>query len=172
MGFRNLVTVAINNDSSGVKVAELIHRTYNELVELEKSSGIALTPKELRIEKIQDDIQADRFKNGEWIKVAIMCGNGMTKNEIAGDSLFDGLKMSWYCNNFYSEAPEDIDLTTIQTPVLFITGLQDAIIPLSEAQRVVSLLPNAQLVVSEKGGHAVFYEDPSQFFFPVEKFLK
>lgn len=172
MIFRNLVTVAINNDASGAKVAELIHSTYQKLVDLEMSSGQALVPKELRLEKVSDDSNPDRFQNGEWIKVAVMCGEGMTAQDVEKDSLFDGLKMSWYCNGFSTNTPEDIDLTKIKTPVLFITGLQDSIIPLSEAQRVVSLLPNAELVISEKGGHAVFYDEPSKFFFPVEKFLK
>lgn len=171
---RSMLLYAINSDSTGAKVKDFIDTVYTDFLSVEKTSGQALVPKELRNLKISGDhgSMSTKFVDNEWIKVAIMCGQGLYTQELQQDIVFDGLTMSWYCNAFSTQTPVDIDLSDIQTPVAFFAGAHDSQVPPNEAAKITRALPHASLIISDKAGHNMFSEDATTFYFGMEKFLQ
>jgi len=68
------------------------------------------------------------------------------------------------------EPPED-RLRAIQSPVLVLWGEQDRLIPVSNAQDYMALLPDAELVVLPDAGHLPQEEIPQRSLEPVARFL-
>jgi len=62
-------------------------------------------------------------------------------------------------------------LKTIQTPVLLLWGEQDGLIPVTNAQDYLEVLPNAQLATIPQSGHLPMEETPKASLEPVLKFL-
>lgn len=62
-------------------------------------------------------------------------------------------------------------LRSITAPTLLLWGEQDAMIPLSNAQDYLRLMPNARLVRLPGMGHVPFEESPAQALPPLEHFL-
>jgi 3-oxoadipate enol-lactonase len=60
---------------------------------------------------------------------------------------------------------------TISTPVLVITGRQDASFPVREVRRMAQAIPGAEFVVLPDAGHLVSYEAPEAVNRLVEDFL-
>ncbi|MEM7445654.1 MAG: alpha/beta hydrolase, partial [Pseudomonadota bacterium] len=57
------------------------------------------------------------------------------------------------------------DLPNVTTPTLVVAGRHDGITPLEPgAERIASLLPNAELYVFESSGHYPFIEEEAVFF--------
>lgn len=68
------------------------------------------------------------------------------------------------------EHPEPM-LKRIQAPTLIVWGEKDGLIPFSNAQDYLRLLPNARLVSFPNLGHVPQEEDPAKSLPPVEAFL-
>ena len=62
-------------------------------------------------------------------------------------------------------------LPGITAPALVTVGRRDWVTPVSAAETIVSLLPNARLVVFEKSGHSPQTEEPELFLSTVRGFL-
>jgi len=62
-------------------------------------------------------------------------------------------------------------LPTIREPVCIIHGADDQIIPLTEAQAMKNVIPDARLHVLEKAGHLLNLEQPESFNQAVQQFL-
>lgn len=62
-------------------------------------------------------------------------------------------------------------LPTIATSTLLLWGEKDALIPISNAQDYLALMPNASLVVLPNVGHVPFEEVPATSVKPLAKFL-
>jgi pimeloyl-ACP methyl ester carboxylesterase len=67
--------------------------------------------------------------------------------------------------------PTALGAAQLQAPVLTIHGARDRSVPFGAALDWVALLPNAQLVRVEDGGHAPWIEAPEQVFGAIEAFL-
>ncbi len=63
-------------------------------------------------------------------------------------------------------------LKTINAPVLLLWGEKDGLIPLSNAQDYLDVLPNARLVVVPNSGHLPMEETPEASLVPVLEFLE
>ncbi|MFI0446385.1 alpha/beta fold hydrolase [Actinomadura sp. 6N118] len=63
------------------------------------------------------------------------------------------------------------DLTTIRQPVLYATGMQDAMIPALASYTAVQHLPNATLVAYSDAGHAFLFQHAKAFTTQVTTFL-
>lgn len=168
---RDQLLQAIGSDPSGQAVAELVERNYQELKALPDQD--TLVPPGLRAAKVEPRPDDDkRFKDAEWIKAAIMCGEGMSAEQAAQPSVFDGLNMAWFCGKIPPAAqPLSLDLAQVRAPVLFLAGARDSAVPLSAAKSTVAALPRAELVVDAKAGHLMFLEAPGTFYFSIERFL-
>lgn len=62
-------------------------------------------------------------------------------------------------------------LRALQAPVLLLWGEDDRLIPVSNAQDYLGVLPDAQLIVLQHVGHLPQEEAPQDSFVPVEAFL-
>lgn len=62
-------------------------------------------------------------------------------------------------------------LNRLESPVLLLTGAQDAICPPQQAERIGRQTPNAELVVLEGAGHVPWVEEPEAFVAAVEDWL-
>jgi pimeloyl-ACP methyl ester carboxylesterase len=62
-------------------------------------------------------------------------------------------------------------LKNIHCPTLVVRGIASSVFPISVAQRMVSLLPNASLALIPMAGHAVMIDNPSKFADAVLAFL-
>jgi pimeloyl-ACP methyl ester carboxylesterase len=74
--------------------------------------------------------------------------------------------------DFDDLAPTDTALRAIRCPVLLIRGRQSAILGMQTARRMARLLPNGELVVVPKAGHAVMVDDPAGFRQAVMPFVR
>jgi proline iminopeptidase len=63
-------------------------------------------------------------------------------------------------------------LLKINKPMLFIFGKYDLEISSEKANKIISLLNNAQLVIFEESGHDPFTDEPEKFYEVVERFLR
>jgi 3-oxoadipate enol-lactonase len=54
-------------------------------------------------------------------------------------------------------------LAAIRTPVLFIGGEHDEVMPLSLMEVACGLIPGARMVVAPGAGHSVYFEQPDTF---------
>lgn len=62
-------------------------------------------------------------------------------------------------------------LSTVQTPTWVCIGANDSV-PVSQAQRIVETMPNAQLTVFENCGHIPWMEHSKEFYYRLGRFLK
>lgn len=62
-------------------------------------------------------------------------------------------------------------LTGIAQSTLVIWGREDRLTPLETGERIHSAIPNSQMVIVEKSGHAPHREQPAEFSAVVDKFL-
>ncbi|MDQ3397520.1 MAG: alpha/beta hydrolase [Deinococcota bacterium] len=63
-------------------------------------------------------------------------------------------------------------LHTIQVPTLVVVGRHDWITPVASSEEIVSLIPNAELVVFENSGHSPQLEENEKFVKTVRDFLR
>jgi pimeloyl-ACP methyl ester carboxylesterase len=63
------------------------------------------------------------------------------------------------------------DIPTIHQPTLVISGDSDAIVPVSDSERLAAELPNAELVIIPNCGHVPHEECPAAFADAVESWL-
>ena len=63
------------------------------------------------------------------------------------------------------------DLASIKQPVLYATGMQDAMIPALAAYTAVQYLPDATLVAYGDAGHAFLFQHAKDFAAQVTAFL-
>ena len=63
------------------------------------------------------------------------------------------------------------DLPKVEVPTLVISCDQDHITPMEEQRRIVSLMPQAEMIILPETGHAAFYERPYLFTSIVLGFL-
>jgi pimeloyl-ACP methyl ester carboxylesterase len=174
--WRDQVLLAAESDPSGQAVAALVENFYRDMTTLENASGQSLAPAALEERKLSEaDMVPLDFKGGEWIKAAVMCGEGLTAKELETPTYLDGITMARFCNNIHAASEKDLltaDLTKVKVPVLFVGGQNDTQVPPYIAREIVSQLPNATLILDAKSGHAVFYENPVTFYKAVEKFVR
>lgn len=174
--WRNKVLMAIEADASGKAAAEMIESFHADLTALEKATGQELAPAALVARKLTEaDLVPLEFKGQEWIKVAVMCKEGLTANELTTPTYLDGITMARFCNNISAENEGQLlstDLSKIKAPVVFISGQNDVQVPPHVAREIVAQLPNGKLILDPKAGHAVFFENPMTFFNAVEKFVR
>lgn len=71
----------------------------------------------------------------------------------------------WAYLQEWGTTPADLTgrLSSIQQPVLVLTGDSDAIVPISDSERLANTLPNAEYVVLQACGHVPQEECPAQF---------
>lgn len=62
-------------------------------------------------------------------------------------------------------------LSAVAQPTLVIWGREDCLTPLEAGERVHASIPNSQMVIVEKAGHAPHREQPAEFSAVVDKFL-
>ena len=62
-------------------------------------------------------------------------------------------------------------LGSIRCPTLVLAGNEDAFILVSEAERMASQIPGAELAVIRQAGHLVNLEQPAVFLSVLERFL-
>ena len=74
-----------------------------------------------------------------------------------------------------STPPTGYDLTgslgAVQAPTLVMVGREDWITPVSSAQTIAQLLPNAELVIFEESGHSPQTEEREKFNRVVREFV-
>jgi pimeloyl-ACP methyl ester carboxylesterase len=63
-------------------------------------------------------------------------------------------------------------IATIPCPTLIVRGMQTDVLPLQVAQRMVQVMPKAQLAPVERAAHMVMEENPEGFLRVVQDFLK
>lgn len=63
-------------------------------------------------------------------------------------------------------------LASIDTPTLVLVGALDTVCPPAEAERIVSLLPQARLVVIDGAAHLANQEQPVVFNEVIDDFLR
>jgi pimeloyl-ACP methyl ester carboxylesterase len=63
------------------------------------------------------------------------------------------------------------DLPAIQAPTLVIAGEKDLFTPLHRSRKMVSLLPNADLMILAEGSHAAIVEHPKTINRRIDRFL-
>lgn len=174
--WRDQVLLAAESDPSGQAVAALVENFHRDMTTLEQATGQPLAPAELVARKLTDaDMVPLEFKGAEWIKAAVMCGQGLTAKELETPTYLDGITMARFCNNIHAASEKDLvtaDLSKVKVPVLFVGGLNDTQVPPYIAREIVSQLPNATLILDAKSGHAVFYENPVTFYKAVENFVR
>jgi 3-oxoadipate enol-lactonase len=71
------------------------------------------------------------------------------------------------------DAPDELrmELHTIRVPVLVITGSQDALTPVGDAEELAELIPHARLEVISGAAHGLMAEAPNGFNDAVVRFL-
>ena len=71
------------------------------------------------------------------------------------------------------EAPDELaaELATLAVPVLVITGSQDTLTPLGDAEELAELIPGASLVLLSGAAHGLMAEAPNGFNDAVVRFL-
>ncbi len=71
------------------------------------------------------------------------------------------------------EAPDELrlELHTVRVPVLVITGSQDALTPVGDAEELAELIPHARLEVLSGAAHGLMAEAPNGFNEAVLRFL-
>ncbi len=79
----------------------------------------------------------------------------------------------WAYLQEWGSNPADVvgQLSTIQQPALVITGDSDAIVPVTDSERLASELPNADYAVLSSCGHVPQEECPAQFEDAVNEWL-
>lgn len=81
-------------------------------------------------------------------------------------------------NDFYDMAGElaSFDVATLQPavtqPALVIAGEMDRVVPVAEAERLASHLPNAELQIVPHGSHCPHFDDPGRVNELIESFLR
>ena len=63
------------------------------------------------------------------------------------------------------------ELSGITLPVLIIQGRQDRVVPVSDNQRVVRILPNARLLILDNCGHVAHEEEPAKVIEAILDFI-
>ena len=71
------------------------------------------------------------------------------------------------------DAPDELrnELVKIRVPVLVITGSQDALTPVGDAEELAELIPHARLEVISGAAHGLMAEAPNGFNEAVLRFL-
>ena len=71
------------------------------------------------------------------------------------------------------DAPDSLrlQLNTVRVPVLVITGSQDALTPVGDAEELAELIPHARLEVISGAAHGLMAEAPNGFNEAVLRFL-
>ena len=71
------------------------------------------------------------------------------------------------------DAPDELrnELSSVRVPVLVITGSQDALTPLGDAEELAELIPHARLEVISGAAHGLMAEAPNGFNEAVLRFL-
>ena len=71
------------------------------------------------------------------------------------------------------DAPDSLrlELTSVRVPVLVITGSQDALTPVGDAEELAELIPHARLEVISGAAHGLMAEAPNGFNEAVLRFL-
>lgn len=72
-----------------------------------------------------------------------------------------------------SQSPDLLrHLPEIAAPTLVVWGRRDPVVPLCEARRLASALPDARLAIVEEGAHGLIFDAPDQFNELVCEFLR
>jgi pimeloyl-ACP methyl ester carboxylesterase len=71
------------------------------------------------------------------------------------------------------DAPDDLrfELCNVRVPALVITGSQDALTPIGDAEELAEMIPYAQLVELRGAAHGLMVESPNSFNDTVLDFL-
>jgi pimeloyl-ACP methyl ester carboxylesterase len=168
---RDQVIVGSAQDGSGKVVEAAINDLYVKLQALNAKTPLA--PEALRSLKISSE-NLPAFSDSEWIKAQIMCGEGMSPEELDTPVFLDGLTMARFCAGLHAKdagSVVDVDLSKLTLPVLYFMGDRDTQIPAEMARPVISRIPGVQIIEEPAVGHLMFYEAPVVFYNGLEKFL-
>jgi 2-succinyl-6-hydroxy-2,4-cyclohexadiene-1-carboxylate synthase len=126
------------------------------------SAGISSYDDERRA---ADEAWARRFETEEWSSVMaawnaqpVFGGHVMERRE----EQFDRGALARALRDWSPAVLAPVDLTTIETPILWMAGERDAKY-VAEGERAVALLPHAELWICPNAGHRVPWEQPEAF---------
>jgi 2-succinyl-6-hydroxy-2,4-cyclohexadiene-1-carboxylate synthase len=112
-----------------------------------------------------DEAWARRFESEEWSSVMaawnaqpVLGGHVMERRE----EQFDRAALARALRDWSPAVLAPVDLTKIETPILWMAGERDAKY-VAEGERAVTLLPNAELWICPNAGHRVPWEQPDAF---------
>jgi proline iminopeptidase len=86
-------------------------------------------------------------------------------------SLFAPEVLRWFATQTYGGIELEGRLGGVAQPVLVVAGRHDRTCPVAASERMVELLPNAELRVFEQSAHMTFVEEPEAFLAAVGGFL-
>jgi 2-succinyl-6-hydroxy-2,4-cyclohexadiene-1-carboxylate synthase len=126
------------------------------------STGISAYGEERRA---ADEAWARRFESEDWTPLMdawnaqpVFGGHVMERRE----EQFDRTALARALRDWSPAVLAPADLTTIETPILWIAGERDTKY-VAEAERAVELLPSAELWICPGAGHRVPWEQPDAF---------
>jgi proline iminopeptidase len=79
--------------------------------------------------------------------------------------------LRWFATQNYGGIELEDRLGVVRQPVLVLAGRHDRTCPVAASERMVELLPNAELHVFERSAHMTFVEEPGAFLGVVRRFL-
>jgi pimeloyl-ACP methyl ester carboxylesterase len=117
----------------------------------------------------------DRVENVLISQLTLMCGEGMTKEELFTPIYYDGLDMHHFCGDVHlpeGEKFNEPNLSQIHTPIQFLSGKDDTQVPGFIAREIVQELPNATLISEAGTGHIFFDNKPMVLYNSLEWLLQ
>jgi proline iminopeptidase len=79
--------------------------------------------------------------------------------------------LRWFATQSYGGIELEDRLGNVTHPVLVLAGRHDRTCPVAASERMVELMPNAELHVFERSAHMTFVEEPDAFRAVVARFL-
>lgn len=126
------------------------------------SAGISAYGDERRA---TDEAWAQRFETDPWPSLMaawdaqpVFGGHVMERRE----EQFNRAALARALRDWSPAVLAPVDLTTIETPILWVAGERDAKY-IAEGERAVALLPRAELWICPDAGHRVPWEQPDAF---------
>jgi pimeloyl-ACP methyl ester carboxylesterase len=92
--------------------------------------------------------------------------------QLVNSSFPFSLRRKGFLNDRYIETLEPLPLGDIETPTLVLHGTADEIVPPAQAESAAGLIPNAELLKIEDGGHLMVVTHRELVIPALEKFLQ
>jgi pimeloyl-ACP methyl ester carboxylesterase len=173
--FRVDLIKSIENDPScNTKVLETLNKWHTKIITVSpkvttlvnESKGLSYNNSTHRPPKVM---------RGTWIKTAVICSEGLTKNEFKSALWLDGLNFEddtcFNVSPIYNQAPSREWLSSITAPTLLMGGTEDPYQIPSAVKRNADLIAGSNLLIFEGAGHEAHLSHPLQFFKALEAFI-